>query len=406
MSPSSWIVSQIGGREHYAIARGLARRHLLALLVTDFWRPSWLPAELATAVPWRPFQRWAGRFADGLDGKVAHFNLASGVASAWNYGRRPPDQAYVGHIDHGRWFARKTARLIERHPSANVFFGYCTASLEALVVAKARGMFTIVDQIDPALEHYRLVEAERNRFPGWEEHPLQIPEAYWRRLRSEWEVADLVVVNSEWSRQGLIKQGVPEHKLAVIPLAYEAPPAPPRARVSNSPPGALQVLWLGTVTLGKGIPYLIQAAREVPGVQFHVAGPMHISSQAVRDAPPNVRFHGQVPHVKTPDLYAAADVFLLPTISDGFAITQLEAMARGVPVIATPNCGQVVVDGHNGFVVPPRDPQSIAARLAALDADRGRLDSLSANALATVGTFTLDKTMDSLLTEVGRRRSA
>jgi glycosyltransferase involved in cell wall biosynthesis len=399
-SGGGWIVSQIGAREHYSIARGLSRRQELELLVTDSWRPSWLGPRAVKWVGWKPLQRWAGRFADGLDGKVVSFNLQSSLARTWHYGRRHADRAYFAHLDHGRWFARKTARVV-KHSRAKVFFGYCTGSLEALAAAKKMGAFTIVDQIDPALEEWKLVEAERERFPNWEERPPEAPAAYWNRLRAEWDAADLVVVNSEWSRKSLAKQGVPLEKMAVVPLAYEPTfRAQPKTSTSRRP---LQVLWLGTVNLRKGIPYLLEAARKLPEVDFQVAGPLKISQPIVANAPANVKFHGQVPRLFSADYFRAADVFLLPTVSDGFAITQLEAMAWGLPVITTSHCGEVVIDDHNGYIVPARDSDAIARRLADLDSNRGHLADLSMNAARTLDAFTLEKVTDRLVREVQLR---
>ena len=56
-------------------------------------------------------------------------------------------------------------------------------------------------------------------------------------------------------------------------------------------------------------------------------------------------------------------MFVLPTLSDGFAITQLEAMAHGLPVVATPNCGRVVTDGEDGLIVPPADADALASAI-------------------------------------------
>ena len=82
-----------------------------------------------------------------------------------------------------------------------------------------------------------------------------------------------VVVNSEWSRDALIAQGVAREKLIVLPLAYEVPemPSPPRTRPANE----FRVLWLGQVILRKGIQYLLEAARllrsSIVQVEFFIA---------------------------------------------------------------------------------------------------------------------------------------
>jgi len=80
----------------------------------------------------------------------------------------------------------------------------------------------------------------------------------------------------------------------------------------------------------------------------------------------NVRWHGPVSREETARFYANADVFALPTLSDGFALTQLEALARGVPVMVTRNCGRVVEDGRNGWILPSPSADDIAGVLRRL----------------------------------------
>jgi glycosyltransferase involved in cell wall biosynthesis len=402
VTPSDpWIVSQVGSREHYAIPRGLARRGLLERVVTDYWCPRWLSSNAANSLRWKPLARLRGRFSPEIDRRVVSFNGRAALARALSYGRRPAEGVYAADIEYGRWFAQNTARIIERSPAARVFFGYSMGSLEALQAARRRGLFTVVDQIDPALEEAEIVRQERERFPDWEERAARQPEPYWRRLRDEWSTAHLVVVNSEWSRQSLIKHGLPPEKVAVVPLAYE-PPA--QASTGHRPAGKnLRVLWLGTVILRKGIQYLLEAARRLPAVEFTVAGPVRISQRVVGAAPSNVRFLGQVPHLQTAELFKTSDLFLFPTLSDGFGLTQLEAMAWGLPVVTTRHCGEVVIDAENGLLVPARDGQAIAEAIARVEADRELLAALSRKALATVTAFSLENITTRLLREVGQR---
>jgi glycosyltransferase involved in cell wall biosynthesis len=90
------------------------------------------------------------------------------------------------------------------------------------------------------------------------------------------------------------------------------------------------------------------------------------------------------------EFYREADVFVLPTISDGFALTQLEAMAHGLPVITTPNCGEVVRDGVDGFLIPARDSAALAKALTTLAEDPERLEAMRDSALENLARFNLD----------------
>ena len=78
-------------------------------------------------------------------------------------------------------------------------------------------------QIDPGPEEERIVAEEAARVPELAGDWQPAPAEYWTCWREECELADRIVVNSEWSREGLIRGGVPAEKISVIPLAYEVP---------------------------------------------------------------------------------------------------------------------------------------------------------------------------------------
>jgi glycosyltransferase involved in cell wall biosynthesis len=289
----------------------------------------------------------------------------------------------------GRWFAHRVCRHLqglEVDPSRDLFFGFNTNCLEALEWLRTQGVFTVVDQVDPGRVEENVVLEEAARWPGWATTASRFSQEYWDRLSAEWAAADIVLVNSEWSADALVRQGVPRSKLLIVPLAIEATRAPLQPA---NPGGALKVIWIGSVILRKGIQYLVEAARllETARIEFLLAGPIGISPEALRSFPSNIKPLGRVTRDQLSTVFRQGHVFVLPTLSDGFAITQLEAMAHGLPVIATPNCGQVVTDGVDGFIIPPRDSQCLAETLLRLNSDRDLLRFLSSNALLTVRKY-------------------
>jgi glycosyltransferase involved in cell wall biosynthesis len=332
----------------------------------------------------------AGRFHPDLARARIHPHPWGGFLRATALRHASPERFWNLALRQNAWFDQEVARALLREPGPFPFFSYTGTFLDSARAVRDRGGLRVLGQVDPARTEERIVDEERARWPGWEPESLRVPEAFHRRRLAEWEEADRIVVNSAWSRQALEEQGVPPSKLRVIPLVYESSgPSLPR-----SPRGdRLRVLWLGQVILRKGIAYLIEAARRLrpEPVDIRVIGAVSISPEAVRSAPPNLRFAGPVPRSEVGAAYAAADVFVLPTLSDGFALTQLEAMAHGLPVIATPCCGEVVTHGVNGFLVPPRDAVALAETIAVLAADPSRLDALSAAARATARSYTLDR---------------
>lgn len=366
---SQWICAQIGAREHFAVPRALHSDGRLQALYTDVWANEimrqWakdrLPDSLR-ALAWR----WHAELASAQVTSWNARSLAWTAHSRW-LARQRADGRFFGYLDFGQRFASAVRDALRQQPGLKpdtIYFGYDTGALETLEWLRERGIASVVDQMDPNRVETELVREEETRWPGWQLRTTDIPEEYFCRREREWELADRIVVNSEFSRRALLAQGVPAAKLVVIPLSYEAPTANPlpRIRAHRQP---LRVLWLGQVILRKGIQYLIEAARLLrqENIQFDIVGPIGISAAAMATAPANVTFHGRTGRDQIGRWYSQADVFVLPTVSDGFALTQLEAMAHGVPVIATPNCGDVVTHETDGLLVPIREAKMLAQAL-------------------------------------------
>jgi glycosyltransferase involved in cell wall biosynthesis len=127
----------------------------------------------------------------------------------------------------------------------------------------------------------------------------------------------------------------------------------------------MRVLFLGQVNLRKGISVLLEAARYLADqpIVFDIVGERQVTVPDWALANPNIRWIGPVPRQDAAAFYRNADVFLFPTFSDGFGLTQLEAQAWKLPVIASRFCGEVVEDGVNGIVLPEVTPDVVAAAL-------------------------------------------
>ena len=427
-----FLVSQIGAREHYAVPRALHQQGKLAGLVTDWYafgrQNRKQKVESRNKVPISDFRISALRNvcrlwsvvcrpvvprsalasrAEGIpDDLVRAFPFRS-LLWKWRVRRLTAQKrSHEAYVQTDAAFAAAVARL--KLPPHEVFFGYSYASLEMLEVEKKRGVLTVLDQIDPGAVELQLVAEEMARFPELAGPPPEFPAAYYERNRREWALADVIVVNSEWSREALLKQGVAPEKLVVVPLAFEANAEKLTAENRNefqvsdfsiSAFSPLRVLWLGQVNVRKGIHYLMEAARKLERekVHFDVVGPIGILPGAVASAPRNMTFHGPVNRDDAAEWYRKAVVFVLPTLSDGFAITQLEAMSHGLPVITTPCCGEVVSDGVDGFIVPPRDTDALAKTFLRYLSEPDLLQEQRRAALEKSKQFTLEHLATKLL---------
>jgi glycosyltransferase involved in cell wall biosynthesis len=294
-------------------------------------------------------------------------------------------------IRRNHWFQRKVVSFFRaQHSTLNyqtTLLSYSYTALEPFRYAKSRGWKTVLMQIDPGPEEERIVAQEAARVPelaaGWQRAPAE----YWDRWREEYKLADRIVVNSEWSREGLIREGIRSEKLSVIPLAYEANDlgrvAEPRLqrtypdRFTFERP--MRVLFLGLINLRKGVARLLEAARILRDqpIEFWMVGPVEIGNANAMGDAGRVKWFGSVTRKQSAEFYKSADVFILPTLSDGFAITQLEAQAHGLPVIASKFCGNVVTSGFNGIVLQEPTAACIAATIRECIADPGGLQKLT-----------------------------
>ena len=141
-------------------------------------------------------------------------------------------------------------------------------------------------------------------------------------------------------------------------------------------PAPLRVLFVGWILEAKGIRELLAAARELPDLHFTLVGPQEPEFAAsmrpqIEAFGPRVRVLPPMPREGVVALYREADIFVLPTHREGFPNVVLEAMAAGLPIVAT-TVGAIpaaVGDEREGLLVPPRDAGALAAGLRRLAGD-------------------------------------
>ena len=364
-----WICCQLGAREHYAVPRALKLSGLLEEFITDVW------------------MRRAGRFHPGLAGarvvapnvSALTFELKASFAreNGWTLIRR-----------RNEWFQKHAVAHLEATANANhTVFAYSYAAKEIFRLARARGWRTVLGQIDPGPAEERIVNRLEKDAAIKHTHWEPAPQAYWDNWRDECSLADQILVNSDWSKDALIAEGVPVEKIQVIPLAYEAPhDAKSFERHYTQSFGAerpLRVLFLGQINLRKGVAHLLEAVKLLARehVEFWFVGPMQINVPQELGRHPQIKWFGVAPRGEVERYYRDADVFILPTLSDGFGLTQLEAQAWKLPVIASRYCGEVVRDGVNGIVLEQVSAAAIAEVLRELLREPERLKEMAERSL-------------------------
>lgn len=365
----AWLCCQLGAREHYAVPRALQQKGLLHELITDLWiRPGSVLRSLKSGLAGRFHPALSSARVSAANFDALTFALRSCVTgtTGWSLISKRND-----------WFQRAVITQLTRDNAATnvTVFAYSYAAEKIFKVARKRGWRTVLGQIDPGYAEERIVAGLMT-----DGHSPAPPE-YWRGWRSECEFADRIVVNSQWSRDALLSEGVAGEKIRVIPLAFE-PSAEavtfvrsyPQKFTSERP---LRVLFLGQINYRKGAMQLFDAVKQMAGepVEFWFVGPLQVDiPHEIKD---KVRWFGVAPRSDVARYYRDADLFILPTFSDGFGLTQLEAQSWKLPVIASRYCGDVVNDGFNGLLLENVSATAISNALHQLLRSPGSLDAMA-----------------------------
>jgi alpha-maltose-1-phosphate synthase len=207
-----------------------------------------------------------------------------------------------------------------------------------------------------------------------------------------YEIADAITVPSSRAVQSFIEMGIPAAKMHRIPYGVRLD----RFSRTGSPPDIrerFEALFVGQVSLRKGIPYILQAFAKVrhPNKRLRVVGAPHpdlisILAQFPRES---VEFLGPLPQAELPAILSGSHALVLASVEEGLALVQAQAMACGCPVIATTATGaeDLFTDGEQGFIVADRDVDALADRMQCLIDEPRLQQQMSAAALEKVRTI-------------------
>lgn len=285
-----------------------------------------------------------------------------------------------------RWnaeaFDEWTARVI---PECDALVSISGSGLKTGRVLQRKGGKFVCDR---GSTHQRFQTALlRAEYVRW--HVAPEPEKLHITLREEaiYEAADAITVPSQVARRSFVQMGVPAAKVEVIPYGVRLD----RFRRSEDPPAdSFEVLFAGGVSVRKGIPYLLQAFADLrhPKKRLTVIGAVAGGMQQLLKRLPqdSVRFLGSLPQAELIEHMGRSHVLVLPSVEEGLALVQAQAMACECPVIATRATGaeDLFSDGVEGFIVEDRDTVALTARMQMLAGDPLMQRAMAVAALARV----------------------
>ncbi len=223
----------------------------------------------------------------------------------------------------------------------------------------------------------RLLREEAQRYPEWEPTlgATRDSERKLARKSRELELAELVICPSEFVRSSLPAEELGSRQCLVAP--FGSPTVDLRAAVTEKKADRpLRVLFAGTLSQRKGLADLFLATKllDTKTIELIVMGSLLRPLNWYRQFADFI-YESPRPHAEVLSLMQSCDVLVLPSIVEGRALVQQEAMACGLPVIATANAGadDLIVNGETGFLIPIRSPQAIAERITWFTSNRDQI---------------------------------
>ena len=370
------VVALAGARDHFQLPLALAEVDWLHKLVTDFYWPAdrtWFSSSLGALLSGDAV---SARFRRGLESTKVE--ISGRAMCAFALMKASPRLKLNRYKD--RLLGRKAGQIARRDNAA--LFCYSTYASEAFKDSDS-SRYRFLFQLHPHPATVKAILSEEAERMPWArsslgaEYELSLPERDYRELCREPDLANGWVVASRYTALTLAEHGVPLEKIHIVPYGINHERFQKRLR---PPPveKSFTVLFLGSMIQRKGLSYLLEAVRmlKTKSIRVKLCGRGIIDRELLshyRDLPIEVRV-GLSSQELVHEIHQG-DILVLPSLVEGFAHVILEAMSCGLPVMATSHtCApDVIVNGMHGFIVPIRDSEAIAEKLAWAVSNRAEL---------------------------------
>jgi glycosyltransferase involved in cell wall biosynthesis len=330
-------------------------------------------------------KRWPEKF--GVPAKNVRSLMAHGMLSrtALAMGKAAGNEKLWERFLH-QWFGRWAAKIVESNPvdASHCFSG---VALEILTDPLAKQKVRSVVRGSSHIQIQRQILEEEERRAG---RKVEKPSDWMiARERAEYRAADLIICLSQFAYDSFVAFGKPKEKLILNPLGvqqkiFQAPAEVLRLRHERILSQKLRVLTTGTFSLRKGaIDYVAVAEAMRNRMEFVFRGDIAPDARFLMSrARQSIKFLPRTEQSKLPQDYFRADLFLFPTLEDGYAAVLAQASAAGLTILATANCGarDFLKDEQEAWIFPIRRPDLMVERLEWCDKNREELAKVARQA--------------------------
>jgi len=366
------VQTVFGVFHHFELARELDRRgHLRRVYSTWPWarlKREGLPRDKVETFPWLHVPEYlAGR---------APFDL--------NWLRDP--LGYANALTFDRFTESRLTREMKRQQrKIDAIIGISGSSLRAGALIQRNGGIFICDRGSTHQRYQEQLLSDEFKRWGVDTPPSDPRDT--RREEAIYAACDAITVPSTMAARSFVEMGAPREKVHVIPYGVRLESFQPTA---EPPADGFDILFAGAVGLRKGVPYLLDAFARLrhPRKRLRIVGAVQEDIRKILPSLPmaNVEMLGTLPQPSLAALMSRSHVLALPSIEEGLALVQAQAMACGCPVVCSTNTGgeDLFTDEVEGFIVPIRDPFTLAERLQRLADDPALQRSMREAALKRV----------------------
>ncbi len=352
------MVVHPGGQHSYQTVLGLQKSGLLHSYVTGFYyKRSSLWVKILECVPDFLLKRFRRKMSLKF-----HPQIEDEAVCVLPWGELVGTLGFFRYNRKIRWLDGQAAkRVLCQKPK--VVICYDTCAVRTFAAAKKVGAVCILDQTIGHLSYAEKVFLQYGL-------TVDISSEMMDEAHLETQLADHIVVGSEYVRRTLLEAGVPDAKIFVLPYGVDTQAFHPAPR---KPDGEFRMLFAGRINHRKGIQHVYQAfeelEKECPDLRLHLAGTVWGDTTWMKRFGEKLVYHGQVPHSRLSSVMQSCDIFVHPSLHEGSALSIYEAMASGLPVVTTSNSGSVVEDGVSGFIVETGEVQSLRDKILKLRND-------------------------------------
>ncbi len=383
-----------GSRMYYAIPRILYETQNLEMFYTDF-SSNKFPGSLLKAIPNSlqipKIKKLIHRNPEGIpSNKIIQFrDLGLREEIRLRLENRPEKIAKI-YLLKGERIAKRV--INQGFDNLKAVFVIGSTSEKIFKEAKKNNVHTIMESIiAPPSTQIDVLESEWNKFPKWEigkEAKKNL--SFWQEeVMRDYQIADSIICGSKFVEDEILKLGINKESIVTIPYGVSLNIGVVKPKNFNGL-RKLRVLTSGTISLLKGSPYLFETSRILHKVcDFRVIGRNGIPESILSEYKNSIEFLGHLSKEEMLKSFEWADVFLLPSLCEGSATVCYEAMNYGLPLIVTPNTGQFIKSGKEGFVIPIKSTDAIVESLQKFLNQPDLVEYMSKNALqlANYGSY-------------------